>query len=141
MGAVLIALKGFAALETGQVYVRAQELWEKRVSPTEFLHLPFGQSFHHVVRAEFDLAQRYDENLLRLGRQRNDPLGLFLGYHSSGRTLFYRGSFASARSHQEEALALYDPISQGSLVAQAGFDPRVGVLGFLALALFCLGFP
>jgi hypothetical protein len=104
LGAVLIALKGFAAPETGQVYVCAQALWEKLGSPTEFLHLPFGQSFHHVVRAEFDLAQRFDENLLRLGHQRNDSVGLVLGHHSSGRTLFYRGRFASSRSHQEEAL-------------------------------------
>jgi predicted ATPase len=94
-----------------------------------------------VVRAEFDLAQRFDENLLRLGRQRNDSVGLVLGLHSSGRTLFYRGIFASSRSHQEEALALYDPISKRSLVGQAGFDPRVGVLGYLGLPLFCLGFP
>jgi predicted ATPase len=137
----LIAVKGFAAPETGQVYARAQELWEKLGSPTEFLHLPYGQSFHHVVRGEFDLAQRFDENLLRLGHQRNDSAGLVLGHHSAGRTLFFRGRFASSRSHQEEALALYDPISQRSLVGQTGFGPRVGVLGFLGLALFCLGFP
>ncbi len=141
LGAVLIAVKGFAAPETGHVYARAQELWEKLGSPTEFLHLPFGQSFYHVVRGELDRAQRFDENLLRLSHQRNDSSGLVLGHHSSGRTLFYRGRFASSRSHQEEALALYDPISHRSLVGQAGFSPHVGVLGYLALALFCLGFP
>lgn len=94
-----------------------------------------------MIRGELDLAQRLDENLLGLSHQRNDSAGLVLGHHSSGRTLFYRGRFASSRSHQEEALRLYDPISQRSLVVQAGFDPRVGVLGFLGLALFCLGFP
>ena len=141
LGAVLIAVKGFAAPETGHVYARAQELWEKLGSPTEFLHLPFGQSFYHVIRGELDLAQRFDENLLRLSHQRNDSAGLVLGHHSSGRTLFFRGGFASSRSHQEEALTLYDPISQRSLVGQAGFGPRVGVRGFLGLALFCLGFP
>jgi hypothetical protein len=141
LGAVFIAFKGFAAPETGQVFARAQEVWEKLGSPTEFLHLPFGQSFYHVVRSEFDLALRFDENLLHLSYQRNDPAGLFLGHHSSGRTLFCRGRFVSSRSHQEEALTLYDPISQRALVGQAGFDLRVGVLGFLGLALFCLGFP
>jgi len=141
LGAALIAVKGWGAPETGHVHLRAQELWERLGSPAEFLHLPFGQSFHHVVRAEFDLAERCDENLLRLSHQRNDTAGLVLGHHSSGRTLFYRGRFASSRSHQEEALTLYDPISQRLLVDQAGFGPRVGVLGFLGLALFCLGFP
>jgi len=137
----LIAVKGWGAPETGHVYARAQELWERLGSPAEFLHLPFGQSFHHVVRAEFDLAECFDENLLRLSQQRNDTAGLVLGRHSSGRTLFYRGRFASSRWHQEEALRLYDPISQHSLVGQAGFGPRVGIQGFLALALLCLGFP
>jgi predicted ATPase len=141
LGAALIAIKGWGAPETGHVHVRAQELWERLGSPAEFLHLPFGQSFHHVVRAEFDLAERCDENLLHLSHQRNDTAGLVLAHHSSGRTLFYRGRFASSRSHQEEALTLYDPISQRLLVDQAGFGPRVGVLGFLGLALFCLGFP
>jgi class 3 adenylate cyclase/predicted ATPase len=141
LGAVLIAVKGFAAPETGQVYARAQELWEKLGSPTEFLHLPYGQSYHHVIRGELDLAQGFDENLLRLGHQRNDSAGLVLGHHSSGRTLFFRGRFASSRSHQEEALTLYDSISPRWPVGQAGFSPRVGVLAFLGLALFCLGFP
>jgi predicted ATPase len=94
-----------------------------------------------VIRGELDLAQLFDENLLRLSHQRNDSAGLVLGHHSSGRTLFFRGRFASSRWHQEEALRLYDPISQRSLVSQAGFDPRVGVLGYLGFALFCLGFP
>ena len=106
LGAVLIAVKGFAAPETGQAYARARELWEKLGSPAEFLHLPYGQSFYHVVRGEFDLAQRFDENLLRLSHQRNDSAGLVLGHHSSGRTLFFRGRFASSRSHQEKALTL-----------------------------------
>ncbi len=141
LAAVLISVKGFAAPETGHVYARAQELWEKLGSPTEFLHLPFAQSFHHLIRAEFDLAERYDANLLRLSHQRNDIAGLGLGHHASGRTLFLRGNIAASRLHQEEALKLYDRIIQRSPDGRAGFDTRVGTQGFLALALFCLGFP
>jgi class 3 adenylate cyclase/predicted ATPase len=141
LGAVLYAVKGHGAPETGHAWARAQELWEKLGSPTEFLHLPFSQSFFHVVRGELDLAQRIDENLLRLSHQRNDSAGLIMGHHSTGRTLFYRGRFASSRSHQEEALTLLDAISQRSFVGQAGFGLRVGILGFLGLAVFCLGFP
>jgi hypothetical protein len=47
------------------------------------------------------------------------------------------GRFASSRSHFEEALAIYDPISHRSLP----FHPQVVVPGFLGLAVFCLGFP
>jgi len=87
------------------------------------------------------LAQRLEEDFLRLSRQRNDSAGLILGHLSIGRTLLFTGRFVSARTHLEEGLALYDPISHGSLVHQAGDDPRVIAQAFLGSGLFCLGFP
>ena len=68
LGAVLFAVKGFAAPETGHAYARARELWEQLGSPSEFLWVPYGQSLHHVFRGEFDLAQRFAEDLLCLSR-------------------------------------------------------------------------
>ena len=87
------------------------------------------------------MAQRLDEDLLRLSRQRNDAAGLVLGHASAGRTLIYGGRFAAARSHLEEALALSDTISRGSLGQQSGSHPRLSARGQLGIALFCLGFP
>ena len=129
LGAVLRAVKGYAAPETGHAYARARELWEQLGSPSEFLQVPYGQSRYHVYRGEFDLAQRLDEDLLRLSRQRNDSAGLVLGHLSSGRNLMFAGRFASSRSHLEEVLALYDPISHRSLVHQAGVHPHVSITG------------
>ena len=122
-------LKGLAAPETGQAYARARELWEQLGSPSEFLHVPYGQSRYHMYRGELDLALRVDEDLLRLSRQRNDSAGLVLGHYSSGRNLMFAGRFASSRSHLEEVLALYDPISHRSLVHQAGVPPPRGITG------------
>ena len=122
-------VKGQAAPETGQAYARARELWEQLGSPSEFLQVPYGQSRYHVYRGEFDLAQRLDEDLLRLSRQRNDSAGLVLGHYSSGRNLMFAGRFASSRSHLEEVLALYDPISHRSLVASGRNPPPGGITG------------
>ena len=141
LGAALVAAKGFAAPETGHAYARARELWELLGSPLEFLQVPYGQSIHHVHRAELDLAQRLDQDLLRLSLQRNDSAGLILGHYSSGRTLMFAGRFASSRSHLEEALALYDPISHRSLAHQVGFHPQVGSRAFSGIVLLCLGHP
>jgi predicted ATPase len=47
LGAVLQAVKGFAAPETGHAYARARELWEQLGSPVEFLRIPYGQSAYH----------------------------------------------------------------------------------------------
>ena len=108
--------------------------------PSQFLHIPYGQSFYHIYRGEFDLAQRLDEDLLRLSRQRNDSAGLVLGHYSSGRNLMFGGKFGPSRSHLEEALALYDPISHCSLAQQIGVHPRINSQVFLGIVLFCLGY-
>jgi len=141
LGAVLVAVKGHAAAQTGDTYAAARERWERLGSPAEFLRVPHGQSLHHVHRGELDLAQRVDEDLLRLSRQRNDSAGLVLAHYASGRTLFYGGRFASSRSHLEEALTVYNPIFHRSLVHQIGLCPQAISQGYLGNVLFCLGFP
>src|SRR5439155_11029637 len=42
LGAVLNAVKGFAAPETGNAYARARVLWERLGSPSEFLQVSYG---------------------------------------------------------------------------------------------------
>ncbi len=141
LGAAFRFVKGQATPEMGHAFARARELWEQLGSPSQFLHIPYGQSRHHAFRGEFDLAQRLDEDLLRLSRQRNDSVGMVLGHDCSGRDLLLAGQFVSSRSHLEEVLAIYDPISHGWLVDQTGSHPHVISRGYLAIALFCLGFP
>ena len=141
LGAALRFVKGQATPEMGRAYARARQLWEQLGSPSEFLHIPYGESFYCIYRGEFDLAQRLDEDLLRLSRERKDSAGLVLGHASSGRTLIYAGRFALSRSHLEQVLAIYDPISHGALGHQTGSHPRLGARGQLGIALFCLGFP
>jgi class 3 adenylate cyclase/predicted ATPase len=141
LGAVLFAVKGAAAPETGHAYARARQLWEQLGFPAEFLQVPYGESRYHLFRGELDLARRLDESLLRLSRQRNDAAGLVLGHFSSGRNLMHAGRFAASRSHLEEVLALHDPVSDSLLVHQTGIYPHVNSQGILGIVLFCLGFP
>jgi tetratricopeptide (TPR) repeat protein len=135
LGAVLFSVKGHAAPETGHAYAHARDLWEQLGSPSEFLRIPFGQSRYHVSRGELDLAQRLDEDLLRLSGQRNDSIGLALGHLSSARNLRFAGRFALARSHLEQVIALYDPSSHSSL------HPLATSQSLLGIVLFCIGFP
>jgi tetratricopeptide (TPR) repeat protein len=140
-GAVLQTLKGHAAPETGDAYQRARELWEELGSPSEFLHVPFAQSVYHVFRSEISRSQLLAEDLLRLSRERNDAAGLVLGHLAVGRDLLFAGRFAAARSHFEEGLAVYDPLSHRSLVHHAGVHPHITSRALLGIVLFCLGFP
>ena len=141
LAAVVLALKGYAAQETGHAYVRARELWEQLGSPSEFLHVPYGQSYYHTYRSEFDLALPLGEDLLRMSRKRNDSAGLVLGHVASGRSLLFVGRLALSRSHMEQGLAIYNPISHRSFVHQFGIDPQAILQSFLGLVLFCLGYP
>jgi len=140
-GAVLQAVKGNAAPETGHAYTRARGLWEQLGSPVEFLGVPFGLSLHHVFRGELDLALRLDEHVLRLSRQRNDSAGLVLGHYSTGRDLMFAGRLALSRSHLEAVPALYDPLAHCSLVHQAGTHPQLVSRSVLGFVLFGLGYP
>ena len=141
LAAVLSAVKGFAAPETGEAYDRAGGLWEFLGSPSEFLQIPSGQSRYHLNRGEFRRALRIAEDVLRLSSQRNESAGLVLGHHMLGAMLMLTGRFASSRPHLEEALALYDQMSPSSFVEQFGIHCQVVSPVFLGIALFLLGFP
>ena len=141
LGAVLIASKGSAAPEAGQAYARALGLWEQLGSSAEFLEVPYGQSLYLAFRGELDRAQSLAEDLFRLSAQRNDAAGLVRGHLAFGRNLMFIGRFASSRSHLEEGLALYDPISHHPLGRGAGTRPGVVAQGYLGNVLFSLGYP
>jgi class 3 adenylate cyclase/predicted ATPase len=141
LGAALRFVKGQGAPEVGHAFARARELWQRLDSPTEFLHVPYGQSRYHVYRGELDLEMRLDEDLLRLSRQRNDSSGLVLGHQACGSGHMLAGRFALSRSNLEAALALYDPISHHSLGHQTGSYPQVVAQALLGIVLLCLGYP
>jgi len=140
LGAALRLVNGPGSPEMGHAFVRARELWEQLGSPSQFLHVPYGESRYHALRGELDVALQLDEDLLRLSRERNDRSGIVLGHDCSSRDLLAAGKFVSASSHIQQLLALYDPRAHRSLV-QTGSDSRVVSQGYLGIALFCLGFP
>ncbi len=141
LGAVLHALRGYAAPETGDAFLGAWKLWEQLGSPSEYMQVPFGQIRYHVHHGELALAQSLDEDLLRLARQRNDGADLALAHYSSGRTLMFAGGFTAARSHLEAALALHDPVAARARAHQLGFFHHPHAHGFLGIVLFALGYP
>jgi class 3 adenylate cyclase/tetratricopeptide (TPR) repeat protein len=145
LGAVLRAVKGMAAPEAGHVHARARKLCEQLGFPSEFLDVLFGQSLYHAYRGELDLALRLDEELLGLGRQRNDSSGVFSGLFSSGHNLMYSGRFAASRLRLEEAVALeetgvlHDPNFDGLIYE--GVHTSVHFRAYLGNVLFILGYP
>jgi predicted ATPase len=141
LGAALRFVRGQAAPEIGRAFTRARELWEQLGFPTEYIHIPYGQSRYHVYRGETDVALRLDEDLLRVSRQRNDSRGLVLSHQSCGTGYLMRGRFALSRSFLETVLSLYNPTIHDALGPQTGSHPHVVAEGYLGVVLLCLGFP
>ena len=117
------------------------ELWEQLGSPSELLRLSHGRIRFFTGRGELDLAQRLNEELLRLSRQQDDLAGLIIGHTYQAGILMFAGTFASSQSHYEKVLALYDPVSHRSLAHQVGVSPQVTALGQWGIDALCLGFP
>jgi len=141
LGAALRFVRGQAAPEIGEAFTRARKLWEQLGFPTEYIHVPYGQSRYHVYRGETDVALRLDEDLLNVSRQRNDSRGLILSHQSCGSGYLMRGRFALSRSLLETVSSLYNPAIHDSLGAQTGSHPHVVAEGILGVTLLCLGFP
>lgn len=141
LGALLLAINGYAAPETGHAYDSARDLWEQLGYPSAFFGVPFGQLAYHAVRAEFDKALRLAEDMLRLSHERHDPSGLVMGHFAAGACTLFIGRFDLSISHFEQGLALCDKGVPSTIAHQAGFHPGVGAQAYLAHVRFFLGFP
>jgi predicted ATPase len=140
-GAVLMALKGAAATETGKTFTRARDLWDRLDRPREFLSVARGKWSFLMDRSELFEAQSVAEDLLELSRAHGDTIGLILGYYARGVTHMYRGELLSARSSLEEVIGLYDLAVHAQLFQHAAADPNATDLASLGHVLLLLGYP
>ena len=73
LGGALVASRGIAAPETGSAYARARVLCEQLGDSVSLIPVLSGQISHHFGRAEYALAQRTAEDLLRLAKTEAIP--------------------------------------------------------------------
>ena len=142
LGPALIAIKGGGAPEVEQVYTRARVLCTQVGDTPQLFPVLWGLREFYNTRGELQTARELGEQGLALA-QRQDDATLVLEAHAAlGTTLFYLGEFASARSHTEQGLALYDTEQHRHLAYRgAGFDVGVLCFGGLIHPLWYLGYP
>ena len=136
LGPVLIAVKGYGALETELAYTRARQLCERLGDDTELFPALFGLWPMHLVRGELTKAHELAQGLLRLVQStRNEKLLLYTRF-ALGNISNWLGDFPSSREHLEKALALYDPELHRPLTFRyGGADAKVMCLSHLAWVL------
>jgi predicted ATPase/class 3 adenylate cyclase len=139
LGGALVASKGIAAPETGSAYARARLLCEQLGDSVSLIPVLSGQISHHFGRAEYALARRKAEDLLRLAQSRGDTASELVGSRSMGLNLHLLGEFRAAARSFERVLQIYDPNEHGALTAVAAYDMRALALTYLSVDLFILG--
>lgn len=147
--ALLIALalaldvtRGYATPEQERLLTRAEVLCREVGEPAQ--HFAVLERLHsfRFMRAELQAAQAVAEQLLSLAQRQPDPALLLEAHHALGLTLYYVGAFATARTHVEQGIALYDP--QQHATAQTTHGPgNHGVRGHAVWSrlLWVLGYP
>jgi len=145
----LLPVKGHAAPELGNTYSRARELCQQlgatpgkiTSSSSQLLSVLFRLFVFYFNRAELQTARELAEQLMSLAQSARDPYLLSVAHMPIGCTLFWLGEWAAARTHFEQAIALYDPRPHLRSSAAMYYDPRWLCRCYGSLALWGLGYP
>jgi predicted ATPase len=141
LGPALISLKGFAAPEVEHIYARATALCQQDDRPHQLIYVLQGLQLFHLVRGEVRRARDLAEQAWRLAQRIATPTSLMTGHAFLVEPLYFLGELTAAREHLEQAWGLYNPQEHNLATIPHWVDPRVGLLCYLALTSFSLGYP
>ena len=142
LAASLQATKGPSAPEVERAYTRARELCQHGGEAQQLFSALRGLWVLRHVRGDLSTARELGEQLLSMAEQRQDPALLLEAHRALGSTLLWRGEFARARLHLEQARSFYDPRLHHALTfLYGGADPGVTCFCETARALWFLGYP
>jgi predicted ATPase len=100
----------------------------------------WGLQTFYIVRGEFHTARELAGQLMGLAQSVQDRDLLSRAHMALGWTLYWLGELTSARTHLEQAIALYDPQQHPRLTFGTA-DPRVECLSYASWTLWHLGYP
>jgi class 3 adenylate cyclase/predicted ATPase len=141
LGPVLMASEGYASLNAGRAYRRAEDLCRRLGEPSQIFQVLLGlRQFNHIGGA-LESARELGEQLLAIARRTEDRTFLVQAHTMLGHSLCYLGEFTPAREHLEKAIALYDRRQHRAHVLLSGIDPGVLCRSASAWVLWHLGYP
>jgi hypothetical protein len=141
LGASLIATKGYTATEVEQAYTRAQELCLQVGEPLQVAQVLYGLWVFNAVKGNLPAALALGEQFLTVTHRQQDATLSLMVHAVMGTTLLWRGEFAPAQAHLDQAFAFYDSTHHRDLAYQVGQDPGLMALQFTAATLWYRGYP
>src|SRR5262249_45955893 len=139
LGVSLIATKGYAAPEVGEIYMSARQLCEHLEEPQQLFPVLRGLWNYYSVRAELQTAYELGQQLLALAQQTQDSAMLVAAHRALGMTLFYSGAVAESHTHFAQGIGFYDSQQHRTSVFLYGEDAGVICHSLAAWALWILG--
>jgi predicted ATPase/DNA-binding winged helix-turn-helix (wHTH) protein len=140
LGVVLAATQGYAAPDVEAAYTRAQELCQRIGDTTQLFTVLRGLWLVHLVRGTLQTAYALGEQLLQLTQRTQETTLLLEAHRALGTSLFLRGEFASAWTHLEQGIRLYDVARHRDLAIHYGQDSGASYLGYAAWTLWMQGY-
>jgi predicted ATPase/DNA-binding winged helix-turn-helix (wHTH) protein len=141
LGPVLIATKGYAAVDVERLYTRARQLCQETGESRQLFPVLVGLRRTHQVRAEYAMAHELGMQLLAMAQRLQDQEWLLEAHFGLGIVLFYLGDFTVSREHCEQGLSHYDIQQYPPHTPWFGQDPGVACHTYVALAAWALGYP
>jgi predicted ATPase len=141
LGPVLIATKGFAAVEVEHAYTRAQELCRQVGDTPQIVPVLVALALFHFARANHKGAHELGKQLLSLADKTQDSALLLEAHRVLAFTALWRGDMVAARAYAEKGRLLYDPHLHRSHAFLYGSDPGVVCGYYLMFSLWFLGYP
>jgi predicted ATPase/class 3 adenylate cyclase len=142
LGPVWMATRSWSAPEVEAAYARARVLCGRVGDPAQLFSALQGLFTFHQARGDHLGARDLAQEALSLAKRLREPALLMLAHSIAGAGAFWAGELGTARTHLEEALALYAPERHRShQFLRGGADPGVFSLGYLGNVLTFLGYP
>jgi class 3 adenylate cyclase/predicted ATPase len=144
----LLHVRGYAAPETRAAVERARaliersrELGELPEDPLLLYSVLYGLWVANLVAFNGDMMRELAIQFLALAETQRVTGPIMIGHRQMGLSLLHTGDVADARTHLDQAIALYDSAEHRPLATQFGQDVGAASLSWRSIAWWLLGYP
>jgi tetratricopeptide (TPR) repeat protein len=145
---VLFHVRGYTASETIAAFERADAMIEEAEALGERsedvllrFSVLYGQWTGNFTSGNLERAAAIAKHFLAVAERQQLSAALLMAHRVMGGTLTHIGELRAAKSHLDQAVALYSPAEHRALATRFGQDIGVAALGYRACALCRLGYP
>jgi DNA-binding response OmpR family regulator/class 3 adenylate cyclase/predicted ATPase len=140
LGQAMIASRGYAAMETKEVLLRARVLIDDSTDPSQKFSILYGIWACAYVGGVLVEQQAVAAELRAQAKRHSDTAALCVAHRVVGTTCVTGGNFTSGLQHLRRAHALYEPDRHAPYLYRYGQDIGVAAQCYLSWALWHLGY-